>query len=156
MKRFLKKILVKLRILDRQSNHKESIRKDVEVIPVQPNLEFVVYWKVLEVGKGPALILKAYGKEILKFDCFGKNDGHFHAAPDYGKRIFFEEQTASAQIEQTESELKANAQFYLESQEEVRIRKIKIDQENFKTAIDVAKKKLNHFLQTIPELEEIR
>ena len=77
LKRILKKNLIKLKLID-------QVRKDVEIIPIQPNLELVVYWKVLQVGRGPALILQAYGKEVLKFDCFGRDDGHFHVAPNYG------------------------------------------------------------------------
>ena len=156
MKTILKKVLVKLGILNRHKAHNQSIRKDVEVIPIQSKLELVVYWKVLKIGKGPAVTLKAYGKEILKFDCFGKDDGHFHVAPKFGDRIFFEKETASGQIEQTANELNTKAQSYLSRQEENRIRNIRIDQGKLKPAVDRAKKKMNYFLQTIPELEDLR
>jgi hypothetical protein len=143
---------VKLRLLDQQ----KAVRKDVEIIPVQPNLELVVYWKTLEIGKGPALILQAHGKEILKFDCFGKDDGHFHAAPEFQKKIFFEEETASGQIEHTVRELKEKAQFYLEKQGEDHIRKVKINQENLCAAVVQAKKKMLNFLEDVPELKDLR
>jgi len=38
---------------------------DVEEIPVCDNLSFLVYWKILAIGKGPAVVLKAFDKEIL-------------------------------------------------------------------------------------------
>jgi hypothetical protein len=37
-----------------------------------------VYWKILPIGKGPAVSLYAFGFQILRFDCFGATDGHFH------------------------------------------------------------------------------
>lgn len=152
----MKKILRKLKLYDQQSVRRESIRKDVEIIPIQTNLELVVYWKVLRIGKGPAVILQAHKKEILKFDCFGKDDGHFHAAPNYGKRIFFEEETALDQIEQTVRELNEKGQFYLNKQEQSAIRNIEIDQEKLSKAVEQAKKKMILFVETVPELDELR
>ncbi|MCG2590043.1 hypothetical protein [Rhodohalobacter sulfatireducens] len=149
----MKKILIKLGLLDQP---KGQIRKDVEIIPIQPNLELVVYWKVLRIGKGPTAILQAFGNEIIKFDCFGKNDGHYHLAPNIVERIFFEEETAFGQINKTAKELVNNSQTYLERQQEDHIRNIKIDQEKFSNAVEMAKKKMNFFLQTVPELKDLR
>lgn len=156
MKSLIRKILRKLKFLGQQNSRRGRVRKDVEIIPIQPNLEFIVYWKVLRIGKGPALILKAHGKEVIKFDCFGRGDGHYHVAPNYPERIFFEEQTASAQIEWTLRELKENAQYYMENQTEEHIRTVKIDQEKLIQATDLAKTKMIYFLQVIPELEDLR
>lgn len=152
LKQVIKKILVPLGFLDQ----KKTIRKDVEIIPIQKDLELVVYWKVLEIGKGPALILRAHKKEILKFDCFGKDDGHFHAAPNYGKRIFFDEQSAMAQIDRTTSELKKNAQSHLKNQKETEIYKMEIDQEKFIDAVEDARNKMIYFLEKIPQLKDLR
>jgi len=55
-----------------------GIRRDVEWIGVQPDVDLEVYWKILPIGKGPAISLYAFGFEILKFDCFGARGGHFH------------------------------------------------------------------------------
>jgi hypothetical protein len=156
LKSLIRKILRKLRLLGQQNGQEGRIRKDVKIISIQPNLEFIVYWKVLKIGKGPALILKAHGKEVLKFDCFGRGDGHYHVAPNYAERIFFEEQTASAQIERTSKELKDKAQFYLENQKEEHIRTIKIDQEKLIHAIGLAKSQMIYFLESIPEMEDLQ
>lgn len=155
MKRVLHKILIKLRLLNKQNGQKNVIRNDVEIIPIQKNLDLIVYWKVLHIGKGPALILQANGKEILKFDCFGKNDGHFHAAPDFGKRIFFKEETASTQIERSVSELRDKAQIYLNNQPEDTIRDIKIEQKKLIQAVELAQKKMIYFFETIPDLRDL-
>ncbi len=48
-----------------------EIRRDVEWLRVQPDVNLKVYWKVLPIGKGPAISLYAFGFQILRFDCFG-------------------------------------------------------------------------------------
>ncbi|MDR9407564.1 MAG: hypothetical protein RI573_01865 [Balneolaceae bacterium] len=77
-------------------------------------------------------------------------------APNIGERIFFEEETAFGQINKTAKELVNNSQTYLERQQEDHIRNIKIDQEKFSNAVEMAKKKMNFFLQTVPELKDLR
>lgn len=148
----LRRLLIKIGL----RKHTDHIRKDVEIIRIQPNLKLIVYWKVLHIGKGPAVILQAYNKEILKFDCFGKDEGHYHAAPDYEKRIFFEEETVPAQINRTAIELKENAQSYLKRQEDTKIQNIELDRKQILKAVDQAEKKMIFFLETIPELKDLR
>src|SRR5262245_14455686 len=53
-------------------------RSDVEWIQVQPDVTLKVYWKILPIGKGPAVSLYVFEFQILRFDCFGARDGHFH------------------------------------------------------------------------------
>lgn len=134
---------------------REQVRKDVEIISIQPGLELVVYWKVLKIGKGPAVILRADGNEILKFDCFGKNEGHFHVIPNYGSRIHFEEESALDQIERTAQELNMKSQTYLHKLEGNKFQKIIIDQDKLEAAVDLARQKMIFFLKTVPELEDI-
>ena len=153
MKRFVRKVLLKLRILNPprpKVAHRESV-----IISIQPNLEFEIYWKALDIGKGPAIILKAYAREIMKFDCFGKDKGHYHIAPHYGFRIYFLEEKAIDQIERTVEELRKNAQKYLSVQQDSEIRKLIIDQQRFELSVKKAEEKLKYFLYNIPELEEL-
>jgi len=133
-----------------------QIRKDVTVIPVQPNLDLIVYWKVLDIGKGPAAVLKVHETEVLKFDCFGMEKGHFHVAPNYGKRIFFQDNTAIEQIERTVQELNVNAQYYLNQLEQAHIRSITIEVEKLKDSTEIAKRKMIEFLNTVPALEDLK
>src|SRR5207248_2782599 len=37
-----------------------EIRRDVEWIRVQPDVDLKVYWKILSIGKGPAVSLYAF------------------------------------------------------------------------------------------------
>jgi hypothetical protein len=129
------------------------IRKDLQIIPIEENLKLLVYWKVLEIGKGPAVILQAFDKEILKFDCFGKSKGHFHIAPHYDFRIFFFEESVPEQISRTLSELRLNGLRYLKMQADPRISSIYPDPQKYLDAILQAEKLLTHFHQTVEELK---
>jgi len=56
----------------------------------------------------------------------------------------------------TAKELINNSQTYLERQEEYHIRNIEIDQKKFSNAVEMAKKRMNVFLQIELELKELR
>jgi len=157
-RRLIKKVLRKFRLIDQSNSQGKNvrIRKDVEIISIQPNLEFEVYWKVLSIGRGPAVILKANGKEVMKFDAFGKNKGHYHIAPCYNLRIFFPEETAQQQIQRTSLELQKNAQKYLEIQSDSRIKQIRIDDDKLSNATQKVVERMTYFLQEVPELESLR
>ena len=120
-------------------------RKNVHRIDIQEYVYFNVYWKVLQIGKGPAVTLNIYNNEILKFDCFGKNDGHYHISPKYNKRIYFEEETAFQQIEKTSSELRDNIKKYLAINTDKEVREITINQQKLDNAVDKMKDKMIHF-----------
>lgn len=148
----IRRILRKLKILPYPSP-KPIQRMDLKVIPISEKLSFLVYWKVLEIGKGPAVILKAFDKEILKFDCFGKKDGHFHIAPHYEFRIYFTEETVPDQIQRTLTELRINALRYLALQREPEIRALRPNPTKYNSAIDEVEKLLTHFFQTVKEIQ---
>ncbi len=131
------------------------IRKDVHRIDIQEYVYFNVYWKVLKIGKGPAATLNIHNKEILKFDCFGKDDGHFHVSPNYNKRIFFEENSAREQINRTSSELKNNLNKYLDMNNDKKVGEIEINNNNLELAVDEMQEKMIRFLETVPEIRGI-
>ena len=92
-----------------------EIRRDVEWIRVQPDVNLKVYWHMVPIGKGigkgPAISLYAFGFQILKFDCFGARDGHFHLflgwpSPTSEDRIWLPEPSGTAQVERAIFELK--------------------------------------------------
>ena len=88
-----------------------SIRKDVVKLPLQENAYFLVYHKHLDIGFGPTVLLCVFGKEILKFDCFGKDKGHYHNLN--GDRIFFEESTVEEQITKSMQIVTENADKWI-------------------------------------------
>ena len=137
-----------------------KVRKNVTNISIQKDVYFQVYWKELKVGKGPAVILYIYDKEILKFDCFGKGKGHYHVnfCTQNGakvNRLYFIENNAKEQIERTAFELEKNLNYYLERNIDPRIRQIHLKQDSLEKAVCKIKSKMTEFLSSIPELRDI-
>ncbi len=91
---------------------------------------FEVFWKVLDIGRGPAVSLFIRDTEVMKFDCFGEARGHVHI--DFGRnehlkalahhRLYLGEKTVEEQIERTIFELRMNLPYYLERHGDARIR----------------------------------
>jgi hypothetical protein len=138
-----------------------GIRRDVEWIHVQPEVDLEVYWKVLSVGKGPGLSLYASGFQILKFDCFGATDGHFHLflgwpAPASDDRIWLPEPNATAQVDRTIFELKKNVTYYLQRHADERVRHLRLESDAWSKACTRARDKMLHFLSTVPELANVK
>lgn len=138
-----------------------SLRKNVVNHEIQDNVWFQVYWKVLELGRGPAVILYIFDIAVLKFDCFGKDKGHYHVDMyKLGglngvreKRVFLHEDTALKQIDRAVFELRTNLRFYLQHNPDVRIRNIEIDRKRFESALARVRLNMIKFLETVPELE---
>ncbi|MBC3758426.1 hypothetical protein H7U19_08430 [Hyunsoonleella sp. SJ7] len=149
MKQFIKNILILLKLWPKPTPVK---RHDLQKISIQKDLYLQVYWKVLKIGKGPAVILKWKTIELMKFDCFGHKDGHYHIAPNYDFRIYFTEQTAKAQIKRTSEELLINAQRYLKLHPATEINRIEIDQNALKDAVKKAEQSMLYYLDNIKEL----
>jgi hypothetical protein len=138
-----------------------GIRHDVEWIRVQPDVDFEVYWKVLPIGKGPALSLYAFGFQILKFDCFGATDGHFHLflgwpSPATEDRIWLPEPSGTAQVERAIFELRRNVPYYLQRHSDERVRQLHLESATWSTACTQARDKMLHLLSTVPELADVK
>ena len=149
---------VKRKVLNQpsiKSNSHPPIRRDLERIQIVPNLALLVYWKELKIGKGPAAVLEAFGSEIMKFDCFGKDKGHFHVKPHYDFRIFFVEETIEEQILRSRKEILTNFKRYLSMQSEDNIRHFVVSQEALETSTLTMEKKMKFFAHHIPELADV-
>src|SRR5438067_605187 len=138
-----------------------EIRRDVEWIHVQPDVDLEVYWKVLPIGKGPAISLYAFGFQILKFDCFGATDGHFHLflgwpSPTSEDRVWLPEPNTTAQVERAIFELKRNAPYYLQRHADERVRHLHLEPATWSTACTRARDKMLHFLCSVPELADVK
>jgi hypothetical protein len=131
------------------------VRRDLCVIPIQDGLQLEVYWKVLAIGKGPAVIFRAHGRQIMKYDCFGQGKGHYHIAPNWGARIYFQEATALEQIYRASRELRRNAQRSLRLQGDERIKNTIVNRKSLAVAAEQAASKMTSFLADVSELEDI-
>src|SRR4029079_8036588 len=138
-----------------------EVRSDVEWIPVQPDVDLKVYWKILPIGKGPAISLYAFGFQILRFDCFGARDGHYHLllgwpSPTSEDRIWLPEPNATAQVERTMFELTKNVTYYLQRHNDERVRRLHLEPATWSTACTQARDKMLHFLCSVPELADVK
>lgn len=135
--------------IDRLRNFFFGPRRDVVRYRIVENAELLVYWKVLEIGRGPAAALYLFGQEVLRFDCFGKN-GHFHARFDEAEkgnidRRFFNERTVPEQIDRSSEELTRNLHSYKAASKDPRIRDFEIDRESLENAAIWMKGRMNEY-----------
>jgi hypothetical protein len=138
-----------------------EIRSDVEWIHVQHCVDLKVYWKILPIGKGPAVSLYVFGFQILRFDCFGATDGHFHLllgwpTPASEDRIWLPEPNATAQVERAMFELTKNVTYYLQRHNDERVRALQLEPADWSTACTRARDKMLHFLCSVPELADVK
>jgi len=142
-------------------NKKYPGRNRVARYEVQPDVYVDVYWKAIRKWRGPGLSLFVYGDEILRFDCFGQGDGHYHV--DYhapwatvNNKIFLSESTVEGQIERTLHELETNLGFYLQRNRKRKIRNIKIDADRLESVSEKIRESMNHLLDSVPELQVLK
>lgn len=153
MRRLLRRLRARLRLLvlerpTRPADAERGVRRDVEVIDVGSGVEFVVYWKALEIGIGPAVVVQTAAMELMKFDCFGGTAGHFHIAPAYATRLAFVEDTVDEQITRTGRELRRNLSRYLADHPRRSISTISVDQRRLDAAVDRAEELLRRHAAT--------
>jgi hypothetical protein len=135
-----------------------ALRRDVEVIRVQDDVYFQVYWKIIGSGRGPAVILYLFGIETLKFDLFGKDKGHYHVNPNNphdgdADILWLPEPCAAAQTRRVVFELRRNTRYYLQRNVDPRIRELRLDEASWVAAVARVETGLLHLLATVPELE---
>jgi len=52
--------------------------EDFEIITIERNAYLVAFWKDLDNGRGPGFSLYVHNYEILRYDCLGEDEGHYH------------------------------------------------------------------------------
>jgi hypothetical protein len=133
------------------------LRRDRVRLEVQEGVCLDVFWKSLDRGRGPAAALFVHGDEVLRFDCFGPERGHYHAVDGSRRganrrRVYFEEATVEDQIERSLSELRQNLAGYLGRNPRRSIRRLTVDSEALALACDQARARMHELLRTVPEL----
>ena len=117
-----------------------SLRKGVVKLDIQENAYVLVYHKFLDIGSGPSIGLYLYNTEILRFDCFSKNKGHYHIFNKKNNgRIYFTEQIVAEQIDKTANELTTNIKSYLALFRQKNIKEFIFDQNRLASKIAEAK-----------------
>ncbi|WP_290480459.1 MULTISPECIES: hypothetical protein [unclassified Hyphomonas] len=154
--RQLSRRLRKFRLHERYTAKFPS-RRDLKIFSISPDAELHVFWKVLPIGRGPAFSLFIHEDEVLRFDCFGEDEGHYHAHFERGwsaaqTRLYFFEASESEQIDRVEFELLNNLDYYLQRHPWARIRAVRLDRGQLETACAAAGEQARAFLRSIPEL----
>jgi hypothetical protein len=103
---------------------------------IQDQIFMEIYWVAPPVGPGPGASIYIVDDEVMRFDCFGSDLGHYHFNIRQSKffpngektRIFFPEGTVEKQIENATVQLCRNLDYGRGLNTDPRIRAVKIDQ----------------------------
>lgn len=115
-----------------------STASDRHIFDIQEGVRLEVYWarqshSPESLGPGPGASLFVRGDEVLRLDCFGGSQGHFHINPrQVGltaqvARFFFPEGTYEDHIDQAAFELSRNLPSALAMNRDPQIRRVKLD-----------------------------
>ncbi len=124
-----------------------KVRKDLVCRPIQKGACIHVFWKVLDIGAGPAASLYIHDREVIRCDCFGEGRGHYHIHVDEMpgrkvERVYFPETTIKSQIESSVKILSNDLLVYLQKSHDQKIRDFKIDRKKFDEAVRWTEKKM--------------
>ena len=90
----------------------------------------------MRVDVGPAASLYVYEDEIMRFDCFGGNNGHchFNLRQTRGRRWMYPTGSFQDHIQQSLFDLRTNLTFCLKTHQDARVQEIQIAQERLEQA----------------------
>ncbi len=109
---------------------------DVRRHAIQDQIFMEVYWVAPPVGPGPGASIYIRDDEVMRFDCFGADLGHYHFNVRQAKffpdgettRIFFPAGTVQDHIENAVVQLRRNLDYGRGMNTDARIRAVRIDQ----------------------------
>jgi hypothetical protein len=121
-----------------------TTRHDVCFFQIGSLAQLEVYWKSVELGRGPAVILHVLDQYVMRFDCFGEKAGHAHfymITPEKHceSRLFLLEKTVEAQIERAMFELSTNLNYWLARHRHPGVRRVRLNPAAVATAIEQAR-----------------
>lgn len=122
-------------------------KHDLVEYPIQENVLLQVYWRDDAGGRGPAASLYVYDDEIMRFDCFGGDNGHchFNLRQTRGRRWMYPIGSCQDHIQQSLFDLQTNLTFCLKTHQDERIQEIQIVQERLEQAASKMETQLLEF-----------
>ena len=131
---------------------------DVVTHPIQDDIFMEVYWVSEPVGPGPGASVYICGDEVLRFDCFGSDLGHYHFNVRQSKfvphgeltRIYFPFGSVEDHIENAVVQLKRNIDYGRGMNLDPKVRTVVINQQ----AIDEAAEWMRQELLRIAALHQ--
>lgn len=111
-------------------------KHDLVEYPIQENVVLQAYWRDDVGGRGPAASLYVFDDEIMRFDCFGGDNGHchFNLRQTRGRRWMYPEGSFQDHIKQSLFDLRTNLTFCLKTHQDERVQEIQIAQESLEQA----------------------
>jgi hypothetical protein len=152
-------ILYRLWHLNRRWRPRTSLdnASDHRVISPQPGVRLEVYWAdVPNVGRGPCGSLFVLREEVMRFDCFGGNQGHMHINADQislvvgwdiTPRLFFQPGSRQSHIDRAVFEVRENTIAALQSNQLARVRKFPLDRNALADASLQMKKYMHELME---------
>ncbi|MCY4401010.1 MAG: hypothetical protein OXD54_00365 [Candidatus Poribacteria bacterium] len=127
-------------------------KHDLVEYPIQDNVLLQAYWRDDVGGRGPAASLYVYDDEIMRFDCFGDDNGHchFNLRQTRGRRWMYPKGSFQDHIQQSLFDLRTNLNFCLQTHQDQRIQEMRIAQDGLENA---AQKMETYLLELADKLQ---
>jgi hypothetical protein len=136
-----------------QPKRLRSCRTDIQNVvthSIQSDVVMEVYWVTELFGPGPGASIYIVGDEVLRFDCFGGDAGHFHFNIRQARyvpqgemtRVFFAPGTVQEHIDAAAIHLRRNLEYARGMNLDPKVRKIKLDQPSLDRASELMRTEL--------------
>ena len=111
-------------------------KHDLVEYSIQDNVRLESYWRDDAGGRGPAASLYVYDDEIMRFDCFGGDNGHchFNLRQTRGRRWMYPDGSFQDHIQQSLFDLRTNLNFCLQTHQDERVQEVQIARESLEQA----------------------
>ena len=113
-------------------------KHDLVEYPIQDNVRLESYWRDDAGGRGPAASLFVYDDEIMRFDCFGGDNGHchFNLRQTRGRRWMYPDGSFQDHIQQSLFDLRTNLNFCLQTHQDERVQEVQIERSVWKRQLN--------------------
>jgi hypothetical protein len=109
-----------------------------------------IYWVSEPVGPGPGASIYIHNDEVMRFDCFGSDLGHYHFNVRQScfvpagelTRIFFPTGSVLDHIENAVVQVRRNLDYGRGMNLDPKVRTVEIDQEAINEAAEVMRQKM--------------
>jgi hypothetical protein len=134
-------------------------RQEIVCYRIQPGLYLDIFWKILPIGKEPALSIFLHEQELLRFDCFGGGKGHYHLLfcdSGFSYRHRLSGETVSAQIDAIFLNLNDYLSLHIHHHTNPKLRDFSINTERLNMVCAQARLQMHDYVNEVPQLEDLR
>jgi hypothetical protein len=122
----------------------------VVVHPIQEHIFMQVYWVAEPVGPGPGASIYIHSDEVMRFDCFGSDLGHYHFNIRQAKylpsgeltRILFPEGSVEDHVDHAVVQLRRNLDYGRGLNVDPKVRAVKLDQAAIERAAETMRREM--------------